>query len=682
MPSEDIDRATLAPDRERHFDGGLPANARERSIRLATVAACASSRSRSRFSPCQRIRTSIVRSERHAQPLHIRREGRSTMPRSSSRSPLAGRRLVAPGPPDASHGGCGARATTGRSGPSPRGRIVGAAAPALNRASTIARRWIAREVRRRAPEAAPRRTLCRGRCSTCSTRVRPLRRPAGRRALARRRHEVDVDLPRARPPQPVRRLASPARARPPARRPDPHLEPVRARAAGCLHRGDAGGPDPRPARPPDERRTRSGRSSPAPSRAACSSAPGRTRRTRRRRASRTSRRRPSTRPRRATPDDDAARRLAGSRRRRLATPATRGVWDLIFTSGTTGTPKGVMVAHDNLLATMDAIGHVIPPLDHRIISVLPLSHLFEQAIGLIYALSVGADILYVRSRNPRDPVRGAPGPSGDEHDPRAPGARPVLERDRARGRPDGRAPSSTASGLARHLPYPLAPPALPERPCAARRQPQPLRELRRVPPARAPAGLGGSRGRRRPGLRQQRERVRHLHDARGSRARARSAGRCPRSSSAIADDGEVLFRGPTLFKGYWQDPEATARTIDPDGWYHTGDIGHLDPGGRLILSGRTKDRIVLPNGFKVYPEDIENALRDRRHPRRRRARDRPRPDRGDRRSSAACGARRAEAAKPVIDPAVRDGERRVSGPSSGSPAGGSGPRTTSRGPTP
>jgi long-chain acyl-CoA synthetase len=77
----------------------------------------------------------------------------------------------------------------------------------------------------------------------------------------------------------------------------------------------------------------------------------------------------------------------------------------------------------------------------------------------------------------------------------------------------------------------------------------------------------------------------------------------------IADDGEVLFRGPTLFKGYWRDAEATARAIDPDGWYHTGDIGRLDPDGRLILSGRTKDRIVLANGFKVYPEDLENALR-------------------------------------------------------------------------
>jgi long-chain acyl-CoA synthetase len=78
----------------------------------------------------------------------------------------------------------------------------------------------------------------------------------------------------------------------------------------------------------------------------------------------------------------------------------------------------------------------------------------------------------------------------------------------------------------------------------------------------------------------------------------------------IAEDGEVLFRGPTMFKGYWQDPDATARAIDADGWYHSGDIGHLDRDGRLVLSGRTKDRIVLPNGLKVYPEDLENALRN------------------------------------------------------------------------
>ena len=77
----------------------------------------------------------------------------------------------------------------------------------------------------------------------------------------------------------------------------------------------------------------------------------------------------------------------------------------------------------------------------------------------------------------------------------------------------------------------------------------------------------------------------------------------------IAADGEIQFRGPTLFKGYWDEPGLTAAAFTEDGWYRSGDIGHFGEGGRLVLSGRMKDIIVLPNGFNVYPEDIENALR-------------------------------------------------------------------------
>src|SRR6476646_11546810 len=83
------------------------------------------------------------------------------------------------------------------------------------------------------------------------------------------------------------------------------------------------------------------------------------------------------------------------------TPGPDTIFELVFTSGTTGTPKGVMLAHDNVLASVAAMHRVIPPLEHRVVSLLPLSHLFEQAVALIYALDVGADVLYVRSRNPR-----------------------------------------------------------------------------------------------------------------------------------------------------------------------------------------------------------------------------------------------------------------------------------------
>ncbi|MEO8437973.1 MAG: AMP-binding protein, partial [Chloroflexota bacterium] len=82
-------------------------------------------------------------------------------------------------------------------------------------------------------------------------------------------------------------------------------------------------------------------------------------------------------------------------------PAPADVFELVFTSGTTGTPKGVVLAHDNVVATIESFYRIVPRMEHRLVSVLPLSHLLEQAVGLYYALSVGADILYVRSRNPR-----------------------------------------------------------------------------------------------------------------------------------------------------------------------------------------------------------------------------------------------------------------------------------------
>ena len=76
----------------------------------------------------------------------------------------------------------------------------------------------------------------------------------------------------------------------------------------------------------------------------------------------------------------------------------------------------------------------------------------------------------------------------------------------------------------------------------------------------------------------------------------------------IAEDGEVLARGPNRFVGYWQNPEATAAAIDSEGWYHTGDLGELSADGYLTLRGRKKDMIALPDGQKVYPDDVEAIL--------------------------------------------------------------------------
>lgn len=92
------------------------------------------------------------------------------------------------------------------------------------------------------------------------------------------------------------------------------------------------------------------------------------------------------------------------------------------------------------------------------------------------------------------------------------------------------------------------------------------------------------------------------------RERSDSAGEViPNVEVKIADDGEILVKGKNVMKGYYNNKKATEEAFDKDGWFHTGDLGRMD-GKYLIIIGRKKEMIVLPNGKNIDPNDIENEI--------------------------------------------------------------------------
>ncbi len=293
-----------------------------------------------------------------------------------------------------------------------------------------------------------------------------------------------------------------------------------------------------------------------------------------------------------------------------ARPAREDVYLLIYTSGTTGTPKGVMLAHENTVAGIDGFHEIVPDIEYRIVSLLPLSHLFEQAIGLYLTLDLGADILYVRTLNPRvlvDAIR--------EHRMTAMIVVPQLL-------------DLVWSGIEREVEKQGKTASFRRARTIARRLPMWARRLvfRRTIHARFGGALRlfvSAGAFLPPGVQQAWEDlgvvVMQAYGATETGSGAAetwkehplgTVGRpIPGIEMRIAEDGEVQFRGPSVTRGYWQDPEATAAAFTEDGFYRSGDLGHLDDKGRLVLHGRKKDIIVLPSGLNVFPEDIENALR-------------------------------------------------------------------------
>ena len=283
--------------------------------------------------------------------------------------------------------------------------------------------------------------------------------------------------------------------------------------------------------------------------------------------------------------------------------------EILFTSGTTGEPKGSLLSHRNLLASAIAITSVFPMGPHqRLISLLPFSHIFEQSPGFLCVLITGASTVYPTSRQ-LSAVQ-----------------RTVKERRVTLLLVTPAVARSILIGMERRLErYRMARPFRRLREIA---RPLPLWTRRLIfAPVLAQFGgglrwIGCAGAALDPALGQawrdlgvdllqgygMSEAAPGVSFNRPDRNRFGSVGvPLPGVEVKIAADGEVLARGPNIFRGYLDNEAATRAAFDGD-WFRTGDLGRFDDDGFLWLHGRKKDMIALPSGLKVYPEDVENVL--------------------------------------------------------------------------
>jgi len=298
-----------------------------------------------------------------------------------------------------------------------------------------------------------------------------------------------------------------------------------------------------------------------------------------------------------------------------------------YTSGTTGTPKGVMLTHGNLVAQARIALEAMPVTDEDVyLSFLPLSHVLERGSGLYTMMSGGATIAYAESFERMAANLLEVRPTIIMAVPR------FYEKVYSRA-----GESAAAAGFPSATIFPWAARVAIE--WAERKNTR-----RSIPPGLAlqhalASGLVYSKLAKRLGGRVHlrvsggaplgREVALFFYGAgqpifEGYGLTETSSAICvnrfgdqrvgtvgppfPEVQIRIADDGEILVHGPIIMKGYWQRPKETTEALQ-DGWFHTGDIGAFDPDGHLRITDRKKDLIVTSIGKKIAPQPIEEALK-------------------------------------------------------------------------
>jgi len=291
--------------------------------------------------------------------------------------------------------------------------------------------------------------------------------------------------------------------------------------------------------------------------------------------------------------------------------------EIVFTSGTTAEPRGVVLTHGNLLANIEPLEREIAPYRRyerifhplRFLDLLPLSHVFGQLMGVFVPQILGGTTVFLDTLNPGEVIRTI----RDQRVsvlvtvPRlAESLRDQVERDLdARGRLEKfRRDFDAAEGehflrrwwrfrsihrrfgwkfwaiVSGGAALPAAVEKFWQRVGFAAIQGYGLTETTSLVSVNHPFHLGaGSIGKSLPGL-----------------------------EVKLSEAGEILVRGENVAAGYWKD-SGVAPVLDADGWFHTGDLGERDAVGNLYFKGRLKNVIVTPAGLNIFPEDLEAELR-------------------------------------------------------------------------
>ena len=311
----------------------------------------------------------------------------------------------------------------------------------------------------------------------------------------------------------------------------------------------------------------------------------------------------------------------------IATAQPNDLLTLIYTSGTTGNPKGVMLTHENMMANVDGISESIT-FDHNeiFLSFLPLSHVFERMGGHFNAFSVGATVYYAES------IEKVP-QNLQEVKPSVVLSVPRLYEKMYNKVLDG---LKTAPKIRQNIfwwainlgkiatKYRLAKKSFPfifgiKHSIADKLVYSKVKEkvggrLRFFVSGGAPLSkeiaeffaavdvtiLEGY------GLT---ETSPVLTANTPEAVKFGSVGKpLFNVKIKIADDGEILAKGPSIMKGYYNKEEATKESIDSDGWFHTGDIGNIDEEGFLTITDRKKNILITSGGKNVAPAPLENSM--------------------------------------------------------------------------